>query len=198
MNTQILWFASRATGAVSLVLLTVVMVLGIVTAGRSGLPGLPRAGVLRLHRTVTLTAVVFLAVHIVAAIADGYVDLSYWDVFVPFRAGYDPLWIGLGAVAIDLLIAIGLTSALRRHLSMRGWRAVHLTAYVLWPLAMLHGFGVAGGDGRQSWMIVLDIGCLAAVLVAVIYRLRPDRHPDTTARLTAGLAHPRADSRAHR
>ncbi len=193
MNTQILWFASRATGAVSLVLFTAVMVLGIATSSRVAFAGLPRAGLLRLHRTITLTAIAFLTVHIVTAIADGYVDLNYWNVFVPFGSGFDPLWIGLAAVAVDLLIAIGITSALRRHLSPRVWRVVHLSAYAMWPLAVLHGFGVAGGDGRQSWMVILDIVCLAAVVGAVAYRLRPDRHPDTLARAAADVVHPTAD-----
>ncbi len=196
MTTQVLWYISRATGAVSLVLFTAVMVLGIATSSRVAFAGLPRAALLRLHRTITLTAMTFLAVHIVTAIADGYVDLSYWDVVVPFGSGFDPLWIGLAAVAVDLLIAIGITSALRRHLSPRVWRVVHLSAYAMWPLAVLHGFGVAGGDGRQTWMVVLDIACLAAVIGAVGYRLRPDRHPDTLARAAADQVHPPADRTA--
>ena len=45
-----LWYVGRGTGVVSLVLLTVVMVLGI--GSRSGRPafGLPRFGVVALHR----------------------------------------------------------------------------------------------------------------------------------------------------
>jgi hypothetical protein len=183
MNTQILWFASRATGAVSLVLFTAVMVLGIASAGRIGLPGLPRAGLVRLHRSLTLTSVAFLTVHIVTAIVDGYVDLSYWDVLVPFGSSFDPFWIGLATVAVDLLIAIGITSAVRR--------AVHLAAYAMWPLALLHGFGVAGGDGREPWLVVLDIICLASVVGFAVFRLMPDGHPDTMARKTADLVHPR-------
>ncbi|HEY7812600.1 MAG TPA: ferric reductase, partial [Nakamurella sp.] len=95
MNDQVLWYASRATGAVSLVLFTAVLVLGLLTAGRRRLAGLPRAGVLRLHRNLALLAVTLLAVHVVSAIVDGYVDLGLWDVVVPFGAGYDPFWIGL-------------------------------------------------------------------------------------------------------
>ena len=190
MDTQILWFASRATGAVSLVLFTAVMVLGIITSGRLGMPGLPRAGVLRLHRNLTLVSIAFLVVHIVTAIVDGYVDLSYWDVLIPFNAGFDPFWIGLATVAVDLLIAIGITSALRLRLSARLWRVVHLSAYAMWPLTLLHGFGVSGGDGREAWMLILDAVCILAVLVAVGYRLRPDRHPDTVARRAAPMVHP--------
>lgn len=194
MDTQILWFASRGTGAVSLVLFTAVMVLGIITSGRMGLPGLPRAGVLRLHRNLSLISVAFLAIHIVTAIADGYVDLSYWDVLIPFDAGFDPFWIGLATVAVDLLLAIGISSALRLRLSAKVWRVIHLSAYAMWPLALLHGFGVSGGDGRELWMILIDIACIVAVLVAVGFRMRPDRHPDTVARRAARAVHPQSTS----
>jgi sulfoxide reductase heme-binding subunit YedZ len=190
MDTQILWFASRATGAVSLVLFTAALVLGILVAGRAGVAGLPRAGTQRLHRSLSLVAISFLAVHVVTAIADGYVDITWWDVLLPFGAGYDPFWVGLGTVAVDLLVAIGITSALRRHLPLRAWRTVHLTGYAMWPVALLHGWGVSGGDGRQTWLIAIDIVCAISVLAAAGYRLRPDRHPDSVARRSAALAHP--------
>jgi len=198
MNAQILWFAGRATGAVSLVLFTAALVLGILTAGRAGFAGLPRAGVQRLHRSLSLVAIAFLAVHIVTTIVDGYVDITWWDVVVPFAAGYDPFWVGLGTVAVDLLIAIAITSAVRRHLPLPLWRAVHLTAYAMWPIALLHGWGVSGGDGRQGWLIIADIVCATAVLAALGYRLRPDRHPDTVARQAARAVHPRARTEAER
>lgn len=198
MDGTLLWITSRATGAVSLILFTAVLVLGIVTAGRGALAGLPRAGVQRLHRNLSLVSLAFLAVHIVTAIVDGYVDLSVWDVVIPFGSGYDPFWIGLAAIAVDLLIAIAVTSAVRRHLSARVWRVVHLSAYAMWPLALLHGFGVSGGDGRQSWMIIVDVVCIAAVLGAITFRVRPDRHPDTLARQSAADSHPAATHQGHR
>jgi sulfoxide reductase heme-binding subunit YedZ len=190
MDAQILWYAGRATGAVSLVLFTAVLVLGILTAGRAAVAGLPRAGVQRLHRSLSLVAIAFLTVHIVTTIVDGYVDIGWWDVVVPFAAGYDPFWVGLGTVAVDLLVAIGITSALRRRLPLVVWRAVHLTAYAMWPIALLHGWGVSGGDGRQTWLIVVDIVCAATVLAALAFRLRPDRHPDSVARRAARSVHP--------
>ncbi|WP_395728055.1 ferric reductase-like transmembrane domain-containing protein [Nakamurella sp.] len=198
MDAQILWFAGRATGAVSLVLFTATLVLGILTAGRAGFGGLPRAGVQRLHRSLSLVAIAFLAVHIVTTIVDGYVDITWWDVVMPFAAGYDPFWVGLGTVAVDLLIAIGITSAVRRHLPLPLWRAVHLTAYAMWPIALLHGWGVSGGDGRQTWLIIVDIICATAVLAALGYRMRPDRHPDTVARQAARVVHPPARTEAGR
>ncbi len=194
MTGSVLWYSSRATGAVSLVLFTAVMVFGIATTGRAGSRVLPRAAVLRLHRTLSLLAVTFLTVHIVTAIVDGYVDLSFWDVVVPFRSGFDPLWVGLATVAFDLMLAIGLTSVLRRFISPGWWRAVHLTSYAMWPLALAHGWGVAGGDGRTTWMLLVDVACVGAVLIAlVLWRLRGDLHHDPAAR-RAGAARHRNES----
>lgn len=190
MNTQILWYASRATGAVSLVLFTAVMVLGIATAARKGSSLLPRAGVLRLHRSTTMTAIAFLAIHIVTAIADGYVKLDYWDVLIPFAASWDPLWVGLGSVAVDLVLAIGVSSALRRRLPVRAWRAIHWSSYLLWPVAMSHGLGISGGDGTSTWMVVVDAVCMAAVVGILAVRIRA-WHPDSVVRRSADVVHPR-------
>src|SRR5437763_14537482 len=60
-----LWYASRATGVVALLLLTAVMVLGILVNRQGRLPGLPRFGATSLHRSVSLMAVAFIAMHVI-------------------------------------------------------------------------------------------------------------------------------------
>ncbi len=191
MDGQTLWYVSRAAGAVTLVLFTATVVLGVLTAGRAGGAVLTRAAVLRLHRSLSMTAMVFLALHIATAIADGYVDIGLVDVIVPFAAGYDPFWVGLGTVAVDLVIAVAVTSWFRRHLPVGLWRAVHLSAYAMWPIALLHGLRVAGGDGTTAWMLALDAACLSAVAVALVLRRGRARHPDSRLRDTAALHHVR-------
>lgn len=190
IDSPALWYLSRAAGIVSLVLLTAVLVLGMATSGRASTTALPRAGVLRLHRSVSLAALVFLVLHIVAAIADGYVELGIVDVFLPFGSAWDPFWVGLGAVAVDLLLAITVTSLVRRHLSPRVWRGVHLASYALWPIAVAHGLGSAGGDGVRAWTSAITGVCVVAVGTALWrWRLRPDRHPDTRVREQALTRH---------
>ncbi len=190
MDSAVLWYSSRATGAVSLILFTAVVVLGMATAGRASSVRLSRAAVLRLHRYLSLTAVVFLVVHIGTAVLDNFVDIDLIDVVVPFAAGYSPLWVGLGTVAVDLVIAIGVTSLARRRLPVVVWRLLHLSAYLLWPMALLHGWFTGGGDASTRWMQAIDIVCVAAVAVAALrWRLRRDRHPDSVARLAADRIH---------
>jgi predicted ferric reductase len=178
---EILWFVSRACGLVSLLLLTGTVVLGCAHATRASAGGWRRFTLHALHRNVSLLAVVFLAVHIGSAIIDGYVPLQWVDAVVPFVSDYHPVWIGLGAIAVDLLIAVIVTSLLRARLSQRVWRTVHVASYALWPIAMIHGLGIGGSDSRLTWVIALNGVCAAAVAASVTRRLLV-RHPDTKAR----------------
>ena len=92
-----------------------------------------------------------------------------------------PFWLGLGAVALDLVLAVVVTSLLRLRIGLRQWRAVHLSAYALWPVALLHGVGIGGADTRLGWVLALYLACAVAVLVAVVRRLLV-RDPDRDAR----------------
>jgi sulfoxide reductase heme-binding subunit YedZ len=183
---ELLWFVSRACGLVSLLLLTATVVLGCAHATRASAGRWQRFTLHALHRNLSLLAVVFLAVHIGSAIIDGYVNLHWIDAVVPFVAGYHPIWIGLGAIAFDILLAVIVTSLLRARLSQRVWRSVHLASYALWPLALVHGLGIGGSDTRLTWVIGLNVACAALVAASITRRLLI-RHPDAKAR-RAGMA----------
>lgn len=178
---QTLWFASRATGLVSLLLLTATVVLGASHSGRVATTRWPRFTLHAVHRNLSLLAVAFLAVHVATAIVDPYAGIAWLDVVVPFASTYHPFWLGLGAVAFDLLVAVIVTSLVRTRLPLRVWRAVHLASYALWPVALVHGWGIGGSDSSLSWVLALEGLCLAAVVVAVGLRLRAT-HPDSEAR----------------
>jgi predicted ferric reductase len=168
--SKAVWYLTRGSGVVSLILLTVSLVLGITTAVRWATAHWPRFVVEGLHKNVSLLAVVFLGVHIVTAIGDGYVPIRWIDAVVPFASKYQPLWLGLGALAFDLLIAVVVTSLLRVRLGHRVWRATHWLAYACWPIAVVHGLGI-GSDSGQPWMQAIDLVAVAAVVSAVCWRL---------------------------
>lgn len=178
---QALWFASRAAGVVVLLLLTGTVVVGALHAGRASAASWPRFAISDVHRNLSLLAAIFLSVHVAGAVVDSYAGIRWLDVVAPFVSDYHPLWLGLGAVALDLLLAALVTSLLRARIPHRAWRVVHLVSYLLWPVALLHGIGIGGPDSRLGWMIALDVGCALAVVVAVAVRLRA-RHPDTERR----------------
>ncbi|MGO8960438.1 MAG: ferric reductase-like transmembrane domain-containing protein [Streptosporangiaceae bacterium] len=165
-----LWIATRATGVVALVLLTMTVALGVAGTARLSTPQLPRLVRAGLHRNVSLLAVAFVAVHVLTTVLDPYARIGFASAIVPFSSAYRPLWLSLGTIAFDLLLAIVITSLVRSRLSYRTWRAVHWLAYASWPVALWHGLGT-GTDSKLSWLLVLDAICVVAVAATVAWRL---------------------------
>jgi DMSO/TMAO reductase YedYZ heme-binding membrane subunit len=165
-----LWYLTRATGAVALLLLTVSVVLGVANIGRLQAAGWPRFVIEGVHRNVSLLAIALLVIHVVTSVLDPFAGIRLIDALVPFVGSYRPLWLGLGAFASDLLLAIAGTSLIRRHLGHTAWRATHWLAYLCWPLAVLHTVGT-GSDVKQIWLLALTAACVAAVVVSVWARL---------------------------
>ena len=162
MTGAVLWYLNRATGITSLVLMTLTVVLGTLVRRHGRITGLPRFAVQGLHRNLGLLSALLLVTHVVTAVVDSYVDIGVSSTFVPFASGYRPFAIGLGTLAVDLFLLVLGTSLLRDRLPVRAWKAVHLTSYLLWPLAFVHGI-TAGTDLGGGWLLVLVIGCAVAV-----------------------------------
>jgi len=169
-NAKTLWYVTRGTGVVALLLLTASLVVGILTTSRWRSARWPRFASAGLHRNLTLLAVAFVAAHVVTTVADGYAPIGLQDAVVPFVSPYRPLWLGLGAVAFDLLLALIITSLLRMRLGYRLWRGLHWLAYVSWPVALTHAFGT-GSDARTGWLTAIGLASLALVVGAVLVRL---------------------------
>jgi sulfoxide reductase heme-binding subunit YedZ len=167
---SVTWYLARSTGAVSLLLLTVTLVLGVTDVQRLSSRRWPRFVLDSLHRNVALLAVCFLAIHILMAVVDSFTKIRLWDAVVPFVGSYRPFWLGLGALAFDLMLAVTVTSMLRRWVGFASWRAVHWLSYASWPVALLHGLGT-GSDTKSAWMLGLTLACFAAVLAAVSSRV---------------------------
>ncbi|MDI9889639.1 ferric reductase-like transmembrane domain-containing protein [Microbacterium sp. IEGM 1404] len=167
---EALWALGRGTGVVGLVLLSLAVVGGIVVRSGAPLPGLGRFGAARLHRDIALLATVFIGIHLVSLLFDSYAQLDVVDFFVPFLAAYRPVWLGLGTLAIDLVLAVVVTALLRHRIGARVFRFVHRGTYLLWPLALAHAIG-AGTDAAEPWFLVTVAACAVAVAAAVSWRL---------------------------
>jgi sulfoxide reductase heme-binding subunit YedZ len=179
-NSTALWYLSRGTGAVALVLLTASLAMGIVDVARWRSPRWPRFVVDALHGTLSLAAVALVAAHVVTSVLDPFAPLRLTDAVIPFEGQYRPLWLGLGAVASDLLLVLVVTSLVRRWIGARVWRAVHWIAYACWPPALLHTLGT-GSDVRREWMLLLALACASVDAVAVGARLAAASGPGAAA-----------------
>lgn len=165
-----IWYATRGSGAVSLGLLTLSFALGTPTLLSWGSKRFPRLVVQLLHRNVSLLVVVFVFIHVATTVIDGFAPIGWLDAVIPFRSGYRPIWLGLGAVALDLLIAVIVTSLLRVRIGYERWRQIHFLAYAMWPIALVHALGT-GSDTRSPWMWWLTGICSLVVLASVAARL---------------------------
>jgi predicted ferric reductase len=164
------WYLTRSTGAVALLLLSVALALGVLDVQRWSTPRWPRFIVDSIHRNVALLALVFLVLHILTSVLDSFAPIGLIDAVVPFVGAYRPLWLGLGAVSFDLIVAVIVTSLLRARMGYASWRAIHWLTYASWPIALLHGFGT-GSDASKAWLQVLSAVCLLMVLGAVLARV---------------------------
>ena len=165
-----LWYLSRGSGAVSLILLSASVVLGIVDQQRWRSERWPRFTLHGLHRWVSLFAVSFLSIHILSAVLDSFAPIRLLDAVIPFGSQYRPLWLGFGALALDMLLAVTVTSLLRKRIGQRTWRTVHWLSYAAWPVAVIHGLG-SGSDVRSGWLLAVTALGAAAVWIAVFMRV---------------------------
>lgn len=164
-----LWYATRAAGLVTLMALTASLTLGILNAGRFASNRWPRFLVQGLHRNLSLLALASLTLHVGTTVIDTYTSIGWPAVFLPFASSYKRFWLGLGAIACDLMLVLLVTSLLRRRIGHRMWRGIHWIGYACWPVAVVHGLG-AGTDHSARWVIALTVACAAAVLASMAYR----------------------------
>lgn len=162
-NSPMLWYLSRASGLVLMVLFSSVIVLGTATRLGSAPSRWPRFAIAELHRTFSLFAVALLVLHVVTALLDPYVTIGWAATVLPLASPYRPIALGFGTLAVDLAGAVLVTSLARDHLGHRTWRIVHWLAYLAWPAAFVHSL-TAGNDTGIWWVAMVE--CLSGALVA--------------------------------
>lgn len=185
--TSPLWFATRATGLTALVLLTGTVVLGMLTSVRFARPAWPRFMTVSLHRNLSLLTITFTGLHVLTTVTDPFASISVVSVVFPFTSAYRRIWLGFGAVAFDLLVAVLVTSLLRTRIRPRLWRAVHWAGYACWPVALVHGLGT-GTDGGTGWVLAVVAVCVLAVSAAGLWRLAAGWPAHAGARVGAAAA----------
>jgi methionine sulfoxide reductase heme-binding subunit len=171
MNSTTLWYTTRSSGIVALVLLTATMVLGLATTNRARARNWPGYAQQEIHRRISMIAMVFVGIHVLTSVLDTYVDISWAAIVVPFTSLYGRFWVGVGAISLDLMVVVFVSSLLRARMKPATWRALHWLAYLSWPVALAHTFGM-GTDADEPWLIALAVVCILSVGAALLWRLR--------------------------
>ncbi len=105
----------------------------------------------------------------IAAVVDEFVEIRWWHAWCRSTSSYQRVWVGLGAVGLDLLVLVTVSSLLRTRMHHRGWRALHLTAYLLWAASIAHAVGMGTDLSDGLWLLTL--ACGTVVPMAVAWRL---------------------------
>ncbi len=176
MSSPLAWFVIRGSGVVLVIVLALSLALGVLSTGRSAGRWWPRFLTQGLHRNLALLGLVLTAVHVVTVVADEYVDIRWWQAFVPWWPLEQQPWGAFGTVAFDLVLAVVLTSLLRRRIGHAAWRWVHLTAYPVFAMAVAHGLGT-GTDATEPWSVAVTVACVAVVCLSTASRLVVLRRP---------------------
>ena len=178
------WYAARAGGVVAFVLLTVVVLLGIAMSSGLRDERWPRFALQDVHRFAGLLAGTFLVVHVAAIAIDAYLPFSLVSILVPFTSAYRPLFVGLGIVGAELLLALAVTNRLRDRMPYATWRRLHYLNFAVWGAAAIHGLGT-GTDRSTPWLLAIEAAAIFAVLTAVGWRVLRARAAVVPGRLAA-------------
>jgi DMSO/TMAO reductase YedYZ heme-binding membrane subunit len=158
------------SGVLALVALTAAVGVGLVATDRIVMAPGHRVVAQAVHRAISLAALAFLVTHIVLEVLAH--RSAVIDAFVPFLARGRTFYIGLGTIASDLVIVLIVSGIARGRFATRWpwtWRAIHATAYLAWPLSVMHG--LLAGRTAKPYVDWSYGACLAAVGLALIVRL---------------------------
>ena len=182
LTSPYLWYTTRATGMVTLVLFTLVVSLGTLVANRVGGKKIGRFELNELHRSVTLVAMVFLVIHILTTLLDSYVSTGWLSPLIPLISSYRRVGVAIGAVAFDLIVAVWVSSLLKARVKYQSWRFIHWFSWLAFASAITHAY-LTGTDAKHGLGLALVVACTLVVLVSALWRFfaRPERAAGRTA-----------------
>ena len=170
LTTKLSWYIARSSGLIAWALVTFTVIWGLALSSRlirkRGVP----AWLLSLHRYLATLTVVFVAVHILALVADNYVYYGWKELFVPLAVRTRPGPTAWGIAAFYVLVAIQITSWLMKRLPRRLWHAIHLSSFGLYGAATVHALQ-GGTDTSNRFVQLAAFAGLAVVAGLVFFRV---------------------------
>lgn len=165
------WYSVRAAGLIAFTLLWLATVWGLVLSTRWAQAWGIARNAAGLHEFFSLLALVFATLHALILHFDRYLQLRWWQVWVPFAATpYRPVALGWGQVAFLLTLATILSFYVRRYVGAKRWRTLHLLTFLAYGLALLHGV-TAGTDNPWPPVRLFYLASAGTVLCLTYTRL---------------------------
>lgn len=163
------WFIARASGLTSYILLTASVLAGLVLKTRP-FRSLKPAQVTDIHRFLALLGLGTLALHGVTLVLDSAVEIPLAALLVPGLSPYEPLWVGIGVLAAELMVVVYASFSQRKRIGARTWRRLHYATYAVFAGATAHGL-LAGTDSGRPWALALYLLAVGSVAAATAFRV---------------------------
>lgn len=178
MTSQVWWYAARSAGIVSWAMLCLSVVFGLMLSTKTMKGTVNRPWLLGAHRGFSGFAVIFVFVHVLALLFDSYTHFDLIDILLPFSSSWHPLAVAWGVVAMWVVLAVELTSLVRKHIPNRIWKRTHYASFLLFVFATVHGL-TAGTDTKTMYAIVLTL--FVAIPISVLVGIRINKWIDSDA-----------------
>lgn len=176
---HIWWLASRASGVVALLLVTISVAIGLTMSAK--LMRKRRLGpvLMAIHEQTALAGLVAIAVHGVTLLGDPWLHPTLSQISVPFTMGYRAFFTGLGVVGGWLAALLGLTYYVRRRIGPALWRKAHRATIVVYVLGLVHtiGAGTDAGTPWLRWFMVATAPAIAMLFARRVIGRRPEAQP---------------------
>ncbi len=169
-SQQVMWFITRSAGIIAYILLWLSMVWGLAIPTKLFGNRLNGEFTFDFHQALSLLSLGFLGLHIFILTADRYLPYTLAQILVPFLSPYRPIWVGIGTLALYLLILVTVTFYLRQRISMKTFRYIHFTSMIAYLGAVAHAF-MAGTDSSLPVMQLLYAGTFMVIVLLTVYWL---------------------------
>jgi sulfoxide reductase heme-binding subunit YedZ len=169
-DTHWFWYLGRAAGISAYLALASSVVWGLLLSTGVADAWIARARSVDVHRWISAVALGLVAAHGLVLLGDPYVHFDAVDLLVPFVSAYRPLAVGLGVLAVYVVVAVFGSFWLRRRIGQRAWLLVHYVAFPMLGLVTLHGL-LAGTDSGSTWMRTTYLVVSAIIIWLSVYRV---------------------------
>jgi methionine sulfoxide reductase heme-binding subunit len=173
-----LWLAARATGVVTLLLLTFQVAIGLVLSHPHNKTTWKLSKrIFPWHDHLWVFVMAFLVAHIVSLVADPKAGVSAAGAFIPGLSQYRSTPVALGTMALYAFLVTAMTARYTKLLPPGAWLSLHRLALLIFVLSWLHGM-LAGTDSMPLQLVYLLTG--AVVIAAGAYRYWASRRAQPT------------------
>lgn len=179
---------SSTVGLCAMIALTFNFLLGMLlstayrrTALWRSLPGwVKKISIYDLHNWTAYVALTLALAHPLLLLADKTSKFRFRDIVYPVNAPHEPVWVVPGALALYALIVVVITTqkVVKRRMSFRSWKNIHLISYGTALLFLVHGLMMDPQlkDRPVDWLDGEKILCEVCLVVLVAASFARYRH----------------------